>query len=137
MNATVIDGELLRGLLIAEQEDRSLIVGPSGVDVVGRIADAAMRHGCSAIVGASEAGQRLVGALLLSHPDSFHVWSPGEADAVMVIEGVAVGDVAVVRVMDEVLRRGARAAFGVLVAPAETTSLVQPGRVEVVSKASR
>lgn len=133
---TANEGALLRGIVSAEREDRMLLDGPAWPHVLDAIARAAESRGCSALAGASEAGNRLVGALLVSRPGAFHVWAPGSRERVMTVEGVAAGDAALRRAMRQALSSGAEAAFGVVIAPSEYHLMVDPAVVDVVERSA-
>lgn len=132
MTTAMLSGPLLREALVAEHEDRMLFGGKGAQAALDGIASVASNRGCTAVVGASSSGERLVGALLLSLPGVFHVWSPGSAESVLVVEGVARADNAVRRTMDLVSRCGASAAFGVMISPAEIHATVNVSSIEII-----
>ncbi len=132
MSAATTSGTLLRGLLAADREDRSLISGPAAATAVEQIAIAAERRGCEFVLGASDAGQRLAGALFVTHPGRFRQWAPGASAPVMVVDGVALGDAALRRSMRFVRSAGASAAFGVRIALTEFRSTPPSEDVDVL-----
>lgn len=136
MSDPLIQGNLLRGLVVADREDRSLLEGASISRLLEELASTAEARGCTALVGASGPGHRLVGALLATRPGSFHLWEPGQRERVMAVDGVALGDAAVRRAIEVAMRTGAECAFGVLVAPSEYEPVATHGVVDVVQRSA-
>lgn len=114
---TLTDDSLLGDVLAAASEDRELLNGSRSVDLLERIDKIARTHQCTALHGANPSGDRLVGAMLVRFVGDYRVWSPGDYERVLVMEGVAMSDVAVVGAMSFASTAGASDSVGVLVAP--------------------
>lgn len=112
-------GDLLRGVLAADREDRGLLNSPGSAGLLGRIDEVARSHDCTALLGASTSGQRLVGAMLFHFLDSYRVWQPGDHECVLVLEGVALGDAALAMAMNFATSAGASSSIGMLITPSE------------------
>lgn len=119
MATPVQTGDLLRGVLTADREDRRLLSNPNAVDLLSRINEIAQTHDCTALLGASPSGQRLVGAMLLHFSSSYRVWQPGEHDCVLALEGIALGDAALATAMNFAVSAGASSTIGLFIAPSE------------------
>jgi hypothetical protein len=135
MTDETIRGPLLSQLLVADHEDRTLLGGSSIHEILGELVTAAGQRGCSALLGASHSGSRLVGALLALNPETFHLWSPGKFEPVLAVEGVAVGDAALRNAIRNALIGGAESAFGVMIAPSEQSPSVSSSVVDVIKRA--
>lgn len=112
-------GDLLRGVLAADREDRGLLNSPASAGLLEQIGEVAEAHQCTALFGASPAGHRLVGAMMFHSSNSYRVWQPGDCEPVLVVEGVALGDAAVAMAMNFATTAGASRSIGIFIAPSE------------------
>lgn len=118
--ATLTDaGDLLRGVLAADREDRGLLNSSASAGLLEQIGEVAEAHQCTALLGASPAGHRLVGAMLFHFSGCFRVWQPGDCEPVLVMEGVALGDAAVTMAMNFATTAGASNSIGIFITPSE------------------
>lgn len=119
MTTPVQTGDLLRGVLAADREDRGLLSNPDAADLLGRIDEIARTHDCTALLAASPSGQRLVGAMLFHFSSSYRVWQPGDSECVLALEGIALGDAALAMAMNFATSAGASSSIGLFITPSE------------------
>lgn len=81
-------GPLLAALVDAERRTSAMFGGERLIDVVSALVDLARERCVESLAGASEAGDRLVGAMVLGH-SALRPWSPGDR-RVLVVDGVVV-----------------------------------------------
>ena len=100
--------------------------------VIHEIVEVARRRGCCALTGASQSGQRLIGALMFAMPGEFHIWSTGTSESVLAVDGVALSDTGVTLTMQFAVNCGATATYGVFVTPTEFGAEVTSIGIEIV-----
>ncbi|MEY2474049.1 MAG: hypothetical protein QOK28_3378 [Actinomycetota bacterium] len=105
-------GRLLAVATQADEYDRSLLSSPAAEEILTKFVELAGDNQLTAVVGSGNAGQRLVGALLVHARGKLHLWDWASAERVLVVDGVVASPVGVLSTMALVKRRGAAAALG-------------------------
>lgn len=120
---------LLQAVLDADREDRQLLRGGAAGELLTLFADIARSNNCTRLMGASPAGERLIGALLFQAGENLAVWEPGTSERVLVVEGVALGDAAVLAAMEKAVSLGAVAScIGAYITPGRPGCMTTPGQ---------
>jgi len=119
METSLQSSDLLRGVLAADREDQGLLSSPNAVSLLARIDEIAQAEHCTALLAASPSGHRLVGAMLFHFSSSYRVWQPGDAEPVLVLEGVALGDAALAVAMKFAKAAGALKSLGLFITSSE------------------
>lgn len=110
MTAASEIGPLLGSVLAADRQTDEFFASGGLHDAVRGLVAVARQRGLTAVVGASRAGDRLVGAMLLE-ADDLHAWRPGDG-RVLIVDAVVVTDLGVRTRAAEVAALGAAEAHG-------------------------
>jgi hypothetical protein len=123
-------GPLLNLALEAEASCRRLM-GPDELPSVTRgLVEIASAHGSVRLWGCSDAGQQLVGAMLLQAGSCFAPWTPGDVGGVLLVDGYIAGIAGLEGMAAHIRRLGAErvdalivGALGVLVEPIQVSTI--------------
>ena len=83
-------GPLLQSVLAARGETHAILGGDGLEDTVRGLVEAAHFMGHMFLHGASPEGHALAGAMAFCSPD-LRLWTPGQANAILLIDGVLAG----------------------------------------------
>ena len=83
-----IAGALLAQIMDCEKRNHDLLVATDAERLIARFVEEAKSRGCVSVVGASDTGKMIVGAMLVASQGNLRPWRPGMDGAVMVVDGV-------------------------------------------------
>lgn len=101
--------------MAAGERNAVLLSSTACLAVVQEILEVAEAHRCRSILGATAAGNMLVGAALLAAEGRLSLWRAGQPGCVLVIDGVTTSMISVRAAIRRALLCGATAAVGVIV----------------------
>ncbi len=106
-------GPLLEAVMNAERANRELFDSLHLAETVDHLCAHARALDNSRLWGASEVGNRLIGAMLLTNP-KLRLWTPGEAAQVVLIDGFVAAPTGVVSVASNARSLGASSVTAVV-----------------------
>lgn len=125
-------GPLLQAVMSADESNRELFAGTGYSQTVHQLCDRVRTLGGSHLWGASEIGNRLIGAMLLADPD-LRAWTAGDPAAVVLVDGFVAGPDGVVRCASHVRSLGARQVTGLVLGfPTEQLATQLHEEIQVV-----
>ena len=109
-------GSVLTLAINADRCDRLLLGSSDAPSALRELLALARASGTCAVHPASNSGERLVGALLLTAAGELHLWECTSGEPVLVIDGVVASTAGLQRAMDLVRSEGATEVRGAAIA---------------------